>query len=240
MRWLEQFESATAVPFASVSQNSNRFFNSTPIFLFFPLIFLYLEMLTPWFYPAALGKFNGSNINAIIFITVISMLCFFSLPVLYAKILLRESPADFGLRRPANLFKALLWTLAALLLLEPYIVYFTHLPVFKNYYAVQSVAWWKLIAVNLFIFPIQYFAEEFFFRGFLFIGIWRRLKWHSFWITDIIFTYSHFNKPFQEVLLCIPASIILNILTLNTKSIYPAVIVHSCLGMTLCVLVNMH
>ena len=88
------------------------------------------------------------------------------------------------------------------------------------------------------LFPFYYIGEECFFRGFLFLGLWRRVRWHSFWITDVLFTLAHIGKPGLEILLCIPASIIFNCLTLFTRSIVPAVIVHTIMGIMLSILVT--
>ena len=81
--------------------------------------------------------------------------------------------------------------------------------------------------------PLYYFSEEFFFRGFLFLLLWKKVRWHSFWITDILFAAAHILKPGLEILLCIPASVIFNVLTLYSRSIVPALMVHLIVGMSL-------
>jgi membrane protease YdiL (CAAX protease family) len=216
------------------------FFKSLPVFLIFAFIFLYFEMLTPLFYPHWWGTYNGRAPSGVIFLTLISLVFLFAVPALYAKLFFQENPRDFGVRMPANKLKALGWLLAALIILEPYIVYCSKLTTFHLYYATANSYWPQLLFLNFLVFPMQYFAEEFFFRGYLFIGIWRKVKWHSFWITDVLFTFSHVGKPGLEILLCIPASVILNVLTLATRSIYPAIVVHTCLGITMCLLINGH
>jgi membrane protease YdiL (CAAX protease family) len=64
------------------------------------------------------------------------------------------------------------------------------------------------------------------------------VKWHSFWITDVLFTFSHLGKPGMEILLCIPASVVFNCLTLGTRSFFPAAVVHFVLGTVLFLVVN--
>ena len=91
----------------------------------------------------------------------------------------------------------------------------------------------KFILVQLLILPPYYFCEEFFFRGFMFMGLWKKINWHSFWVTDIIFFYSHLGKPPLELIFALPVGIVLNYITLRTKSVYPAIIVHCIAGIFL-------
>jgi membrane protease YdiL (CAAX protease family) len=236
---------------AAIAVNSNTiikpfvtalrdFFKSLPLFLIFAFVFLYLEMLMPVFYPHWWGSFNGRATSGILFTTFISWVFFFAAPAVYAKVFFQESPRDFGVRLPANKIKALAYLLVALCILEPYVYYCATFSNFHAYYTVENSYGPQLLLLNLLVFPCQYFAEEFFFRGYLFIGLWRRVKWHSFWITDVLFTFAHMGKPGLEILLCIPASVVFNVLTLTTRSIYPAIILHSCLGISMCLLINWH
>ncbi len=237
-------ESATSISInaapASFGTAMRGFCQSLPIFLIFAFGFLYLEMLTPVFYPSWLGAFNGRALSGVVFITLVSWIFYFGAPALYAKLFFQENPRAFGVRWPAQKLTALAYLLAAFCLLEPYVYYCNTFANFHVYYVVENMGWPRLLLLNLIVFPCQYFAEEFFFRGYLFIGLWRKVKWHSFWLTDVFFTFSHMGKPGLEILLCIPASVVFNVLTLVTRSIYPAVILHACLGISMCLLVNWH
>jgi membrane protease YdiL (CAAX protease family) len=238
-----QLESASAISISDVTPKPfitslRDFFKSLPVFLIFAFIFLYSNMLSPMFYPHSLGTYDGRVASGIIFLTLMSWVFLFTAPALYAKLFFQESPRDFGMRMPADKLKALLWFIAALCILEPYFIYFSKLTSFHQYYTVDPMYFPQLLFLNFLVFPLQYIAEEFFFRGFLFIGIWRKVRWHSFWITDVLFTFAHMGKPGLEILLCIPASIVFNALTLLTRSIYPAIILHTTLGISLCLLIN--
>jgi len=74
-----------------------------------------------------------------------------------------------------------------LAILLPWIIFFAHQTEFKGYsFGTPTLP--KYILILGVLFPLYYIGEEFFFRGFLFLGLWKRVGWHSFWITDIIFT----------------------------------------------------
>ncbi len=119
-----------------------------------------------------------------------------------------------------------------------FLVLFSKQPEFQATYALGQPSIKKLILLNTVLFPSYYFSEEFFYRGFLFLGLWRRIKWHSFWVTDFIFAFAHLGKPGLEILLSMFASVVFNILTLSTKSIYPALITHWVVGCTFILLIN--
>lgn len=73
---------------------------------------------------------------------------------------------------------------------------------------------------------LYYTAEEFFFRGFLFHVLFKRLDWHATWITSAIFTLFHLGKPFPEVLFSLFFSVFLCTVTARTSSWIPAAVLH--------------
>lgn len=157
--------------------------------------------------------------------------------VLCNKLFIKKPLSHFGLQAPKkNLSIMLICFFLALLM--PYIYFFSQQKSFQLSYSWQHISLFNFLTINFLLMSVYYFAEEFFFRGFLFLSLWEKVRWHSFWITDIIFTLSHLGKPGLEVIFCIPVSIILNGVTLATRSIYPALIIHYSLGVFLNVLVN--
>src|SRR3990167_2372900 len=161
---------------------------------------------------------------------VFMMLFGFLIPVGITKRFFKVTLKDLGLRIPYIDATTAFLTAAAFIFFIPMVYFLLSSTNVKHFYALtqhSTSELWIMMALS----PMYYFFEEFFFRGFLFLGLWRRVKWHSFWITDIIFTLSHVGKPMPEILACIPASIVFNILTLYTKSIYPAVLVHGYIGL---------
>jgi membrane protease YdiL (CAAX protease family) len=154
-----------------------------------------------------------------------------------AKVIFREKLSNLGMRMPQGKAKTVLLVILALAVLTPSIYLLSKLPDFKSYYSLKHPSLLRM-SLMITLLPLYYFAEEFFFRGFLFLGLWHRIGWHSFWITEIIFTLSHLHKPVIEILLCIPASVIFNCLSVYTRSFYPALMVHSSIGIFCLLVVN--
>jgi membrane protease YdiL (CAAX protease family) len=218
-----------------------KILKSLPVFY---LLVTALIMAAMWFkivYEKLFGKgtFHFLDYSSLVLLDIYNALFYLVIPALFAVFILREPLSELGLKPPANLKRAAIFTILALVVLVPYICQFAHLTNFQKFYSMHDSSFTKLIVVNVFINPFYYFSEEFFFRGFLFLYLWKKVGWHSFWITDVFFTLSHLFKPGLEILLCIPASIVFNCLTLATRSFYPAFIVHYTLGVVLLLMVNL-
>jgi membrane protease YdiL (CAAX protease family) len=214
-----------------------RFLQSAPVLVIFALLLLYVAMCSAAIYIHFFGAFDENQTSSLVFVILFSTLIFFVIPAITSKFIFKDSLHNLGIALPICKIKTTLLTLLALLILAPSIYLLTKQPHFRTYYTLAHPSV-RQLAIMTFFFPLYYFSEEFYFRGFLFLGLWRRIKWHSFWITEIIFTLSHIGKPGMEILLCIPASVIFNCLTLYTRSIYPALFVHSTIGIFGIILVN--
>lgn len=221
----------------SILEYISLFLKSTPIFLVLSLFILFLGISSPQFLPSAFGEFDANQVQSFIFLIIISLLFIFAIPIFINKLIFKENLKSLGLAFPRQKTKTLVLTLIAMLLLIPSFYYLLLHTSLKNYYLLHHPDFYTL-TMMITLLPLYYLAEEFFFRGFLFLSLWKRVGWHSFWITDIIFTLSHLSKPGAEILFCIPASIIFNYLTLKTKSIYPALLTHSTLGILSLVVIN--
>jgi len=193
-------------------------------------------MQAPLYFPKKPPQLNPA-VFYVFFQVVTTLFYFFVLPALLTKFILKTPLKKVGYIIPKNQLKTYIAFIIAFLLLVPSMYALTQYPSFRAVYTLKDS---PLIQLSVFalLFPIYYFAEEFFFRGFLFLSLWERLGWHSFWITDIIFTLSHFGKPMMEILLCIPASVIFNFLTLYTRSFFPAMVIHYIMGIFALVWVN--
>lgn len=205
---------------------------TTPILLVFSIFILYIQMRLPLYFH------DISNLNQVFLLALLhvitSFIFFFTVPAVASTFIFKLSLKELGVCFPTEKIRSLFFTLIAFLLLVPTFYLMTTYPSIRIFYTLPSQ---NILEVSgmLLLFPLYYFGEEFFFRGFLFLSLWKKIGWHSFWVTDIIFTLSHLGKPGMEILLCIPASVIFNLLTLYTRSIYPAIFVHSSMGV-LCIL----
>lgn len=205
--------------------------------IIFPCLIIFIQMQAPSFFPKQFGSLDLRTTFSFIYFIAIIIFFFLAIPVAISSLTMKEHLSQLGLRKPEKKLTAVFLTILALSMLMPCMIYFTKLPSFQAYYFLGKLSVWRILFVDCLMMPIYYFCEEFFFRGYLFLSLYRRVGWHSFWITDIIFTFSHINKPGLEFLLSIPASVIFNFITLKTKSIYPAFIVHTAMGIVLNILI---
>ncbi|TAK75630.1 MAG: CPBP family intramembrane metalloprotease [Gammaproteobacteria bacterium] len=211
---------------------------SAPMMLVFATAVLFYEVEAPFYYQRYFGVFDGKTIPSLLFLDLYTLFLFFLVPLIVGRVLFREPYFDLGLRRPLNNWVALRLILLAYCIVIPLTLFCAHQSQFKHYYSFGHVDTVSFIFMQLVLVPVYYFSEEFFFRGFLFLSLWRRIGWHSFWVTDIFFTLAHLGKPGIEIILSIPASVMLNYLTLRTRSIYPALIVHATIGIAMNMTVN--
>lgn len=225
--------------FRNLSYYFSQFLKSSYLLLAVSLVFYAYSKDVLIIYAKYFGQFNIRNIPGMVFFSFYGLFWLGLLPIVFNKWVRRESLRDIGIALPNNRIIALVLIIAALALLIPFMIFFAKQAVFHDY-SFGEISSPKFMFIIFFLFPIYYIGEECFIRGFLFLGLWKRVGWHSFWITDILFTLFHIGKPIPEVLLCIPASVIFNCLTLFTRSIVPAIIVHSTMGAVLSILVTYH
>lgn len=224
---------------SKLSYYFSQFLKSSFLLLVVSFIFYVCSTNVLVIYAKYFGKFDVRNISGMLFFSVYSLFWLGVLPILFNKYIRRESLKDIGIALPNNRILAVLLIIVALALLIPFMIFFATQNTFQSY-SFGTLSTPQFIFIITFLFPIYYMGEECFIRGFLFLGLWKRVGWHSFWITDILFTLFHLGKPMPEVLLCIPASVVFNCLTLFTRSIIPAIIVHSMMGAVLSILVTYH
>ena len=72
----------------------------------------------------------------------------------------------------------------------------------------------------------QFFALEFFFRGFLVLGLSRAIGRASIWLAMLPYAMLHYHKPPAEAFAAIVAGVVLGEVAYRTKSIAGGVIVH--------------
>ena len=83
------------------------------------------------------------------------------------------------------------------------------------------------------LYLLQFFALEFFFRGFMLHGIKKRFGFYSIWVMMIPYMMIHFQKPMPETIGAIFAGIILGALSLKSRSIWLGVAIHYSVAITM-------
>ena len=165
---------------------------------------------------------------------LILFIFYFVLPVAVIKILFRENLSDYGLKLQGA-FKEYWIYLAMLAVMIPVIGFFSTTASFQAKYPFYDLKagekmypyfWiWELLYL------IQFFALEFFFRGFMTHGLKHRFGIYSVFVMTIPYCMIHFGKPFPETIAAIIAGVVLGILSLKTRSILLGVCIHSSVGL---------
>lgn len=150
-----------------------------------------------------------------------------------------KNPADYGWRMPENRGEAIRLAFLVTIALLPFAVWFAHLDSFQQYYSVRDVSPGYFVRMGVILSAILYPAEEFLLRGFLFLGIWKKAGYHSFWITAVLATIFHVSKPGGEIMFAPLLSVVLSFLTLKTKSFVPAAVVHYALALVFNIFVTL-
>lgn len=217
----------------------SKILSSWPVIVSLSIGFIVVEYQAFVFFQQLTGQsFSFYKISNFAYFIAYTFICYFLFPYLIL-LLLRENIAYFGLRLPINKNIAIILCIACYLLVIPVFYYFSTRPEFIRSYS-EPVNIYHFILNQAVILPLYYIPEEFLFRGFLFMSLWRKVHWHSFWMTELIYTVAHIGKPFFEIIAAFPVGILLNLLTLRTKSIYPAIIVHSAIGISFNIMIRCH
>jgi uncharacterized protein len=141
-----------------------------------------------------------------------------------------EKLSDYGWRMPRITRKGLLLSLGSLALLLPSGLALATLPEFGAYYGDPERLSW--LPLTLILLPLLYYAaEEFLFRGFLLRISVRRYGMAGIAITATFFALLHLGKPSLEVGYSFVLALCAALLTLESKSILPAVLLHALLAL---------
>ena len=103
-------------------------------------------------------------------------------------------------------------------------------PFYKAYGDSQlptGLIYWELA------YGLQFFALEFFFRGFMVHGLKRRMGAYAVIVMAVPYCMIHFGKPFPETLGAIFAGLVLGMLSLRTRSIWLGVWIHVSVAWTM-------
>ena len=119
----------------------------------------------------------------------------------------------------------------------PLVLYFSCTPSFQARYPFLKIPagghlypdlWkWELL------YCLQFFALEFFFRGFILFGLRPRFGFYSVFIMTIPYCMIHFGKPLPETLAAIIAGIVLGCLSLKNKSVLMGFLIHISVGLSM-------
>lgn len=113
-----------------------------------------------------------------------------------------------------------------LLLMLPVLWLVAMTPGFHKFYPMYkpaSLGFWFLYEL---VYMLQFFAVEFFFRGFILFRLQPHFGLHAITFMVVPYALLHIHKPFPEALASIVAGLVLGMLALKSRSIWPGVVVH--------------
>lgn len=152
---------------------------------------------------------------------------FVVVPLLLARLFLKQDVSDYGVRRLQR-FGDLKPYLALFLAVLPLVLAVSTRPEFHTYYPFyrRAAESWVDFGVWEALYAFQFVCVEFFFRGFLLGTLRRSLGSLAVLAAMLPYCMVHFTKPVLEVLGAIPAGLVLGLLALRARSIWGGVLLH--------------
>lgn len=179
----------------------------------------------------------------LVYWALVSFAYYVLLPLAVIVFVFRESPAKYGLK-----FKGLFFGWKAYLLMAsvilPVVVLVSFSPEFVHTYPFYRFRSPDKLFPQFFIWELvyilQFFSLEFFFRGFMVLGLKPHLKGYSILAMTIPYCMIHFSKPLPECIGSIFAGLILGAMSYRTGSVWLGAALHVAVALTMDVLSLWH
>jgi CAAX protease family protein len=160
---------------------------------------------------------------------------YFIIPLFIIKLFFKDKLSDYGLS-PKGVFSNYKIYILFFLFMVPLILLVSTTDSFQHkypFYDPRGESLWPNFIIWQCLYLSQFFALEFFFRGFMLHGIKKRFGFYSIWIMMIPYMMIHFQKPMPETIGAIFAGIILGALSLKSRSIWLGVAIHYSVAITM-------
>jgi membrane protease YdiL (CAAX protease family) len=179
--------------------------------------------------------FPNNRLFELVYWVCIIFICYFIIPTILIKTILKQNLIDYGLSFK-GIFKSYKTYLTFFLIMLPLIVGVSFLDSFQKKYPFYN-PYSETLYPNFLIWQcfyfLQFFALEFFFRGFMVHGLKKKFGYYSIFIMMIPYCMIHFQKPMPETIGAIIAGIVLGSLSLKSRSIWLGVAIHYSVAITM-------
>jgi len=218
-------------PLSSKGKKQTDFFHEAVIFGYAALAFIFLEYFArAEFFINQFPQLTQEHFGLYPFLWWAgwTVLLFLLVPGLIVKLVFKHRLVDYGLTLKVAP-KYLLLYLAMFLAVLPLVLYASTREDFRAIYPffrgalnapVADIIVWEVAYLSTFI------ALEFFFRGFMVLGLTKRFGRLAIWVAMVPYVMLHFHKPPLEAVGAIFAGLILGEVSQRTRSILGGVIVH--------------
>jgi hypothetical protein len=179
---------------------------------------------------------EAAQLHQLVWWALVSITHYMLIPMLLIRFVLREPLGDYGLRLNGA-FQG--WPLYVVMLavMFPLVANFSGTAAFQQKYPFYQPnpgepLWPRFWIWELFYFG-QFVALEFFFRGFMTLGLRPRFGFYSVLVMMVPYCMIHFRKPMPETFGAILAGIVLGTLSMKSRSVWLGVLIHYSVAITM-------
>lgn len=179
--------------------------------------------------------FPNRRLFGLIYWVLINFICYFILPIIVIKTVLKQKLTDYGLSIK-GVFKSYKTYILFFLFMFPLIIMVSYSDSFQSkypFYNPKNESLYPNFIIWQCFYFLQFFALEFFFRGFMLHGLKKQFGFYTIFIMMIPYCMIHFQKPMPETIGAIIAGIVLGSLSLKSKSIWLGVAIHYSVAITM-------
>ncbi|MBS1680842.1 MAG: CPBP family intramembrane metalloprotease [Bacteroidetes bacterium] len=182
-------------------------------------------------------QIQGTHFQFYSFVYWASVTIFFFaiVPVVVIKFFLNEPLRDYGLKTSQvfGYYKIYALTFA---ILFPFLFLAAYTYEFQVTYPffvppIEEFVPFYLIGELLYV--LTFFALEFFFRGFMVLGLKKNLGFYSVFVMTVPYCMIHFAKPLPECIGSIFAGVFLGLMSYKTQSIWMGSLIHSAVALSM-------
>lgn len=159
--------------------------------------------------------------------TLSALVLYFLIPLGIILLVFREDPREFGLTL-GDWKKGVLFSVLGVAIMAVVIVLLAQLEEFRRYYDFGFFDRSQTAEVVEFAVrqAVYMFSWEFMFRGFMLFGLKERFGSLAIWIQAIPFAIMHLGKPELETLSTIFGGAAFGYIDLESRSVFPSVVIH--------------
>jgi uncharacterized protein len=172
---------------------------------------------------------ESHSLNQLAWWAAVCVATYFVVPALFVRLVLRERLSDYGIK-PRGALSGWPIYLGMIALMAPLVYWMSaheeFLATYPFYVLPLGQPLWPTFWYWEAMYAVQFFALEFFFRGFLLHGTRHRFEGYAIPVMVIPYCMIHFHKPMPEAFASIVAGLALGYMSLRTRSIWLGAAIH--------------